>query len=202
MGVQNGMGDHPRTGGYGPPLFWRCSLSDAEEGGAVEGGVSATATGRNTLAQEAPEGPKFRTILVPLDFSKGSRSSLAYAIRFARRHGSRLILLHVVEPRSYPTTDGFTNFAAPPITVERDAALEELERWRSELVPSGTEVETRLRTGPAYYEIAEASRELAVDLIIISTHGYTGLKHVLMGSTAEQVVRRASCPVLTVRRAE
>ncbi len=143
---------------------------------------------------------QFEKVLVPVDFSENSQASLRYAVGFARQHYSRLILLHVVEPVAYSVTDGFTGFATIPVETNQEAAESRLREWKQQKVPPGLESETALRMGPAYYEITEAARELGVDLIIISTHGYTGLKHVLLGSTAERVVRHAPCPVLTVRQ--
>ena len=152
--------------------------------------------------ENVPRSPvvQFEKVLVPVDFSENSHASLRYAVGFARQYNSRLILLHVVEPMAYPVTDGLTGFTTVPVETNQDAAENQLREWKQQKVPPGLESETALRTGPAYHEITEAARELGVDLIIISTHGYTGLKHVLLGSTAERVVRHAPCPVLTVRQ--
>lgn len=156
----------------------------------------------STKVSRASRSPaaQFGKVLVPVDFSGNSQALLQYAIGFARQHASRLILLHAVEPVAYPVTDGLTVFATIPVEANQEAARTRLRQWKEEQVPPELEAEIVLRTGPAYYEITEAARELSVDLIIISTHGYTGLKHVLLGSTAERVVRHASCPVLTVRQ--
>jgi nucleotide-binding universal stress UspA family protein len=143
---------------------------------------------------------QFEKVLVPVDFSENSHASLQYAVEFARRHNSRLILLHVVEPAVYPVTDGLTGLASVSIGTDEDTAETRLRQWKKDEVPPEVKTETALRTGSAYHEITEAARDLDADLIIISTHGYTGLKHVLLGSTAERVVRHASCPVLTLRQ--
>lgn len=144
---------------------------------------------------------QFKKVLVPVDFSKSSQASVQFAVELARRHDSQLILLNVIEPMIYPASDGFTNFAVVPVSVPRSAVRAKLKRWKETEVPPGMKVDTKLRIGQAYKEIVEAARQMEVDLIIISTHGYSGLKHILVGSTAERVVRHATCPVLTLRSA-
>ena len=160
---------------------------------------------QNRLSMKAQRSPRssavqFEKVLVPVDFSDNSHASLQYAVEFARQHHSRLILLHVVEPAVYPVTDGLTGIATVSVGTDEEAAETRLHQWKEQEVPPELNAETVLRTGLAYYEITEVARELDVDLIIISTHGYTGLKHVLLGSTAERVVRHADCPVLTLRQ--
>jgi universal stress protein A len=143
---------------------------------------------------------EYRTVLVPVDFSACSRHAFQYALRFASRHGSRIILLHVVEPVVYPAELGFPSLAAlPPQSEYQQLAAARLSELQALAVESAASVQTKVRVGQPYAEIARAARELNADLIIISTHGHTGLRHVLLGSTAERVVRHAACPVLTVR---
>jgi universal stress protein A len=140
-------------------------------------------------------------ILVPVDFSECSKKALQYAVPFARQCHASIFLLNVVRI-VYPT--GELGTVAPPVseaesTEASGAALDQLARAAiGEQVPTAKLV----RVGLAAEEIVQAARELGIDLIILSTHGHTGLKHVLLGSTAEQVVRRAPCPVLTVREHE
>ena len=142
------------------------------------------------------------SILVPIDFSAQSEKALAYALPFARKFGAKLVLLHVVEPVATP--DFVSSF---PLAMENDKVMAECRR-HLERVIRDLKVEKRLiqktlvRYGRAFHEIAEAARTLKTDLILISTHGYTGLKHVLLGSTTERVVRHAPCPVLVVRPTE
>ena len=150
-----------------------------------------------------PETMKLKSSLVPTDFSSSARKALHYALSFAEQFGATIILLHVVEPAVYPTELGY-------IPIEIDAlhktmnvsARERLAKLATEQVPPPFRVSTLVRVGTPYNEIATAAKELGVDLIVIATHGYTGLKHVLLGSTAERVVRHAPCPVLTVRERE
>lgn len=145
---------------------------------------------------------KLTSILVPTDFSVESKKALTYAVAFARQFGAKLTLLHIVEPVGTPD---FAN--AFPLAMENDRVALECKRHLQRMVRE-SEMDSELvekvlvRQGRAYAEIASAAKSLKVDLIIISTHGYTGLKHVLMGSTTERVVRHASCPVLVVRPGE
>ena len=146
---------------------------------------------------------RIKRILAPTDFSDYSKKALHYAVRFAEEFGAALTVLHVVEP-VIPTTDGFGAFQVPALDVEvlqknADASLTSVVRDEvEELVP----VKTLVRCGPPSQEIVSVAKDEDIDLIIIATHGYTGLKHFLLGSTAERVVRHAPCPVLTVRERE
>jgi universal stress protein A len=144
---------------------------------------------------------KIRTILVPIDFSKTSKKALVYAVRMAEQFGSKIVLLNVVEPVATP------DFAYHPLMLETDkiksAARTQLDKvCRDAKVPARMIERLLVRHGTPFAEITDAARTLKADLIILTTHGYTGLKHVFMGSTAERVVRHAPCPVLTVREKE
>jgi nucleotide-binding universal stress UspA family protein len=118
----------------------------------------------------------------------------------AEQFGSRIILLNVVEPIATP------DFAYPlMLEPEKTASAvrKQLEKvCRDTLLPANMVDRLLVRHGTPFTEITDAARTLKVDLIILTTHGYTGLKHVFMGSTAERVVRHAPCPVLTVREKE
>ncbi len=143
--------------------------------------------------------PEFKSILVPLDFSSGSSELLAYAATFARKVQAKLTLLHVVEPVATP--DFAKSF---PLAMESDERLagrkRQLERLANDQGIQPDLVERILvRFGRGYNEIAGAAHTLKSDLIIISTHGFTGLKHALLGSTTERVVRHAPCAVLVLR---
>ncbi len=141
-----------------------------------------------------------RRILLPLDLSAHSFQALPTAEALARLGGATLCLLHVAEPIAYPTDLGY----APVLSGEVEAGLHQGARQRlDELVQNlrsrGLAAEARLRVGRPFLEIAEAARAVAADLAVVTTHGFTGLKHVLLGSTAERVVRHAPCPVWVVR---
>jgi nucleotide-binding universal stress UspA family protein len=152
--------------------------------------------------EAAPLALKIRSILVPIDFSPQSEKALAYAVLFARQFGAKVSVLHVLEPVATP--DFAKSF---PLSMDNDRAMEESTR-HLERVIQDLEVEPAVvgkilvRYGRSFNEIADAARMLNVDLIIISTHGYTGWKHALLGSTTERVVRHAPCPVLVVRERE
>ena len=150
----------------------------------------------------APTLRGIKSILVPIDFSAPSKKALAYAVPFARRFGAKLTLLNVVEPVATP--DFAKSF---PLAMENDEVMaeckRELERVVKQAGVSPKLIEkTLVRFGRSFHEIADAARTLKVDLIVIATHGYTGLKHALLGSTTERVVRHAPCPVLVVRENE
>jgi len=138
---------------------------------------------------------------VPLDFSGKSRQALDFAVPLAQQYGGKIILIHVVELMpSYPPYPAEMMIAAPSPQPAAKASRETLSDLARQLVPPQLLARTLVRTGRAYREILDAAVEEDVDLIVIATHGYTGLKHVLLGSTTEHVVRYAHCPVLTVRR--
>jgi universal stress protein A len=142
-------------------------------------------------------------ILVPIDFSEHSKKALQYAIPFAEQFKASVDLLYVVEPTVYPADFSFGQVGFPSVEDElRHRGGDELEGLIQREI--GTRVPARrvVRTGKAFNEIDQYAKEQSVDLIIIATHGHSGVEHVLFGSTAEKVVRHAPCPVLVVRLAE
>jgi nucleotide-binding universal stress UspA family protein len=153
------------------------------------------------LAELPPDRLAIRHILVPLDFSGMSRQALLSAVPLARRHGAKISLIHVCLPpmvtESYP--DGGI---VVPISSERllKGANAHLQLLATQLLPRDLRGETLVREGNPAYEIVQAAEGLKVDLIVVSTTGSSGLRRVLLGSTAERIVRHAHCPVLTVRR--
>ena len=144
-------------------------------------------------------GIRMKNVLVPLDFTPHSLKSLEYAVNFAAQFGAKLTLVHVLELQVY-TPD---LLGAIPLEPEQQAAAErEMEEIRAARIPQTVPVRIDIRMNFALDGILDAAREFAADLIITTTHGYTGLKHLCLGSTAENIVRRAPCPVLVVREAE
>ena len=139
-------------------------------------------------------------ILVPVDFSEHSRKALRYALAFANQFDAEVTLVHIVEQMVYPG-----DWMYPPLAVT-DFASEKreqmIERLRSLDAGSGVRTNHVVRLGRAWQEVVEIARESQTDMIILATHGYTGLKHVLLGSVAEKIVRHAPCPVLSVRPEE
>ncbi len=140
-----------------------------------------------------------KNILVPLDLSEMSLKSLQYAVPFAQQFGAKLTLLHVVPPPAYTPELPFP----APLSAEHFAAIEkQLEDIRVTKIPAEIAVEISVRHNFVFDGILEVARQTCADLIITTTHGRTGLTHLLMGSTAENIVRKAPCPVLVVRERE
>lgn len=134
---------------------------------------------------------RIQKILCPVDFSRPGRYAFDYACAFARRYGASLELLHVAEASAYAED-------APPsgrVSYEQSLKMQ-LEEWAKQ---AGCPAELHLRTGIPHLEIVKRAGEIQADMIVIGTHGRTGMKHLMIGSVAEQVVRTAACPVLTVR---
>ena len=142
---------------------------------------------------------QLKKILVPLDFSECSRVGLDYAVGFAREFRARLVLFHSVIVHSYALSDEYTVLEVPNvIALEKEYAEEQMEKLHRELSRKSVEVETSTAVGSPVERIREYVSANDVDLIITSTHGRSGLQRVLIGSTAEQIVRYATCPVLVV----
>lgn len=134
-----------------------------------------------------------RVILHPTDFSERSQHALHMASALARDYQARLVLLHVVVRPFLAHGEGIIPPDPTDLYAESQALLNQVT------VPiSGISVERRLEEGDPPDVILHVAKELPADLIVMGSHGRTGLSRVLMGSTAEQVLRRAPCPVLTV----
>ena len=138
-------------------------------------------------------------ILVPTDFSDLSQQALEFALSLADRFRAKLYLIHVWElpmtgsllpPEPYPES---------VLTEEQTAGEEHLTKVTNELKASGFDVEPVFVFGKPYMEIVKAATDFDVDLIVIASHGRSGISHLLLGSVAEKVVRLAPCPVFTVK---
>lgn len=137
-------------------------------------------------------------ILVPTDFSELSNKAVEKALALARRFHAKIDLVHVLEPPPYPEF----GYAHIPLKENglRKAAEAEFAKLREKFPELIERIDcTPIRTGNAPYEIVKTARELNVDLVVIATHGRTGIKRLALGSTAEKVVRHAHCPVLVLR---
>ncbi|MEO7166065.1 MAG: universal stress protein [Chthoniobacterales bacterium] len=142
---------------------------------------------------------QFLKILVPLDFSECSQQGLNYAIGVAREFRSSLVLFHAVVLPSYALGDEYTALEVPRIRAQQEEYAEkEMARLRQVVAVGLKNVEMRLAAGWPVEQIDQCVRAEGVDLIITSTHGRSGVKRFFIGSTAEQIVRHASCPVLVV----
>ena len=144
-----------------------------------------------------------KKILVPIDFSDYSKNALKYAVPFAKQFDAEIFLIYVVEPTIYPADFGFGQVGFPNIENEmRKKGNEELEKLANEEIKGIVKWQIMVETGKPFSEINRIAKDKEIDLIIIATHGHSGIEHVLFGSTAEKVVRRAPCPVLTIRSPE
>jgi len=141
-----------------------------------------------------------KKILVPVDFSDYSKIALKHAVNFAQRFNSKLFLIYVIEPMVYPTDFSIGQIAIPAVENNLTSrAEEELQNLVKNEIAGKLESEVIIKSGKPFMEIIECAAEIDADLIIIATHGHTGVEHLLFGSTAEKVVRKAPCPVLTLR---
>jgi nucleotide-binding universal stress UspA family protein len=145
---------------------------------------------------------EIRSILVPIDFSECGNYALSYGAALARSFGASIICVHVIEPMA-PAV-GYSGMSEPlPIADISDQLEDSAERELPKIAESeecaGLEVEELIVHGEAASEIVRVAKDRQVDLIVVSSHGRTGLGRILFGSTAEAVVRHASCPVLVVK---
>jgi universal stress protein A len=155
----------------------------------------------NASRPVAPVPLRLHNILVPLDFSESSLKALEYALSLGGQYASTLHLLHVLEPPAF-----IAGLESLPVVVPMDELAGVLQKKLAALarerVPASQPCVPRVVTGRTYEEIIAVARSIEADLIIIATHGYTGLKHLVLGSTAERVIQHAPCPVLVVRERE
>jgi universal stress protein A len=147
---------------------------------------------------------ELRRILVPTDFSKFSEVASTYAAALAEKFAAEVYVLHVVPDLTVFFPEAIE--APPPIAVPSEqflaAARAALQRHVSQGPLKDLTVYQETRQGTPLFEIVQFAKETEIDLIVIGTHGHTGLVHVLLGSVTEKVVRKAPCPVLTVRHPE
>ncbi len=136
-------------------------------------------------------------ILVPLDFSEPSLRALDEAVEFNRPYEAELILLSVVE-RGFYESPLLVRDSGALLENQARATEEKLEEICRSLGKKGVKCRTFVEFGAAYQAIIEAAKKVHANLIVISTHGRTGLAHVLIGSVAERVVQHAVCPVLVI----
>ncbi|MGZ8921614.1 MAG: universal stress protein [Limisphaerales bacterium] len=155
------------------------------------------------LLSEATTAPfRIKKILVPIDFSDCSKKALQYALPLAQQHMAEVVLLYVAPTPSYAGGEyGIIDNSAFDAEL-RVTGEKRLESFAADEIGVSVPVEKIARTGSATAEIIDVAENLPADIIVISTHGYSGLKHVLLGSVAEHVVRHAPCPVLVVREKE
>ena len=142
----------------------------------------------------------WKKIMCPIDFSSGAREALQLASGMCAVDGAELVLLHVWQPPVYLLGEGI-GLSADLVQSVVNEAESNLAIWKKEAEKLGVRKVTPVfATGTPWNEtVAIAKRDPSIDLIVMGTHGRTGLKHALLGSVAEKVVRHAPCPVLVAR---
>jgi nucleotide-binding universal stress UspA family protein len=145
---------------------------------------------------------KIKRILVPIDFSEPSMAALDFAVQLSHSLRSQLTVLFVVEPvyLAVPGDMYAPNTSVDMLLVEQQrAGRQQLLKISQDLNKKGVKCKGLLAVGPVYHMIADTARKTKADLLVLGTHGRTGLSRVLLGSVAERVVQTAPCPVVTVR---
>jgi nucleotide-binding universal stress UspA family protein len=144
---------------------------------------------------------KLDRILVPTDLSEFSKHAMRYGCEFANRFDAELHLLNIVQDVVAMVPEPGMAFPAPGEYLQelQQASTKALAELPDPTWLRGVNVVRHVRIGTPFLEIVRYAKETGIDLIVIGTHGRSGLAHVLLGSTAEKVVRKAHCPVLTVR---
>ncbi len=144
---------------------------------------------------------QYEHLLVPIDFSDCAQKVLEYAKDFASRYGSTLHVLYVVEPvDTFATVNGVEQSVYFDMLRDvRENATQKLQKLVDEVKAQGLKVEGVVREGRPSDVIVDYAESSAISMICISTHGRSGLNHLLLGSTTERVLRKAQCPVFVVR---
>ena len=155
---------------------------------------------RSSGARRAQASFGIRSIMVPIDFSVHSKNALRYAVPLAKQFSASVHLVYVVEPTIYPADLGFGQVVLPGVEDElREKGGEELQSLIEREIGKGVKASFSVRTGNPHQEILHEAEEKNVDLIVVATHGHSGVEHMLFGSTADRIVRHAKCPVLSIR---
>lgn len=141
---------------------------------------------------------EIKKVLVPTDFSETSQAATKYAVELAKKFNAKIYLLNVIEdPIVYMPM--FESYALPPKEDFESFSETRLDNWILDEDKGDLEIETKWIHGNPFVDILRFAKQEAVDLIVVGTHGHSFAAHLLLGSVAEKVVRKASCPVLTVR---
>jgi universal stress protein A len=140
-----------------------------------------------------------KKILCPIDHSDCSKEALKYAVSFAMKDEAKLLLLHIIDIRSF--NEGLD---AMSTQIPNEETLEQLRVKLLDCIPEeirdDLDVEAIVIQGVPFAEIISTAKEKEIDMIVIGSHGRTGISHMMLGSVSEKVVRKAPCPVLTIRQ--
>ena len=141
----------------------------------------------------------FKKIVCPVDFSEFTDETINYAVDIAKKYDAELHLLHVIPNLNYFTP--YESFLTPEnlVAIEKNIEKEIEKDFENILKKIDIPVKKVIKTGVTFVEIIDYIKAENIDLIVMGTHGRSGFEHILLGSVAEKVVRRATCPVLTVR---
>ncbi len=143
---------------------------------------------------------EIKSILFPTDFSEGSLYALPYAVDMAKTHSAKLYMIHILYDIASASGLSVPHTSLDQMYKELEAsAKKELQNFGWQKREELKDVEFTVVRGLPYDEILKFAKEKSVDLIVIGTHGKTGIDRVIFGSTAQRVVRHAQCPVLTVK---
>ena len=141
----------------------------------------------------------FKKILCPVDFSEFTKDVIAYAADISKQYGAELHVLHVIPNLTYFTP--YESFLTPEnlVAIEKNIQ-DEVDRDFGKILKNvDIDVKKAVRTGVAFVEIIDYAKAEGIDLIVMGTHGRSGIEHILIGNVAEKVVRKSPCPVMTIR---
>ena len=142
---------------------------------------------------------EFGKILIPTDFSESAENASLYALSLAEKYGSKIYVAHVIEPFTYTSDLGID--MGDQYQVMEATAKKFLDDIVTSIKEKHIDVEGILLSGEPFVEIIKYVKQEQINLIIMATHGRSGIEHILLGSVAEKVVRKSPCPVLTVKKA-
>lgn len=142
-----------------------------------------------------------KKILCPIDFSEHSMEALENAVELAQNLDAKLVLVHVISPipvvptPSHPSEFNITSYRE----MLEESSTKTMDTIINDNIPGDLECQKVIRSGDPAQEIDQVAKDENVDLLVISTHGRSGLKHLLFGSVAEKIIRHTPCPVLTIK---
>lgn len=154
--------------------------------------TSTKPTSHSVLGRVKTSYPRIQHLLVPLDFSGKSRQALRYAVPVAQKFSAKIHLVHVLDPQNKKERADLPRL--------KQQAVKKINEMAQELLPPKVRTDNLVLSGKPSEQILAAAKKFGVDLIVITTKGQSGLKRMLIGSTAEIVMRHALCPVMSIRR--